>query len=491
MKLSALLQEVEIQTVSTVEDVEIRGVTDRVQDVQPGDAFVCIPGRTTDGHDFAEEAARRGAAVLIVRHPVGGELPQVAVADPRAALARMCGNLYGNPARRMTLAAVTGTNGKTTVAWMLRHIWTAAGYRSGCIGTIGEDSASLQSSVHYTTPAPPMLHRILARQAEAGTHRVVMEASSQALEQQRLAGLRFACGIFTQLTPEHMDVHGTMEHYYRAKRSLFARCGCAVICIDSLWGIRLTREVPCRVWTVSAKYPTADYYAEQIAPCSGGTAWTLCHRGQKFPVRLPMPGAYNAVNAMCAAAAAEVCGGELGRGLASLADLPAIPGRTQRIAADVPFQMYIDYAHTPAALETVLQALRPACAGRLVTVFGCGGDRDRTKRPEMGRIAEQYSDVVILTDDNPRSEDRMQIFGDIEAGMTPGRYRRIPHRPEAIDTAVREAGAGDLILIAGKGHEQYQILDDGVYPLNEYRIAQAAAEKWKKERNDESWNRFS
>lgn len=490
MKLSALLQEVETQAV-TAQEVEINGITDRAQDVQKGNVFVCVPGRTVDGHRFAGLAAQRGAVALITRRPLDIPLPQIIVQDPRAVYARMCGNFYGNPGRRMELTAVTGTNGKTTTAWMLHHIFTDAGYKTGRIGTIPEDDRDLYAQTHYTTPDPPALHRTLRMLARQEVQHTVMEASSQALAQRRLDGLHFACGVFTNLTAEHMDFHRSMEDYYRAKRSLFDQCDCAVIYIDDPWGARLTREIPCRTVTVSEKYPMADYFVEKITTTSRETEFVLHRRGLSRPVVLPMIGTYNVRNAVCAAAVAETCGAALRFALNSLENLPAIPGRMERLRADVPFEIYIDYAHTPAALRAALEALRRVCHGRLIVVFGCGGDRDRSKRPEMGRIADIYGDHVILTNDNPRSEDPQQILQDIAAGMTPGGFRQISDRAEAINTAIQCAEAGDIVLIAGKGHEQYQILNDGVYPLNEYRIAERATETWKKERNDESWNRSS
>ncbi len=479
MQLSILLQDVKTQEVPA-QEVEIRGITDCAQQVQRGEAFVCIPGARQDGHDFAEDAMHRGAAALIVQRTLPVPLPQVLVPSARQAYARMWGNWYGNPARRLRLAAVTGTNGKTTVAWMLHHMLTCCGYRTGRMGTIPEPGADPLTRVHYTTPDPPALHRRLHELVQQSMTHAVMEASSQALEQHRLDGLDFACGVFTNLSPEHLDVHGGMEPYYRCKRSLFERCGCAVVCTDGPYGLRLAAEVPCRVFTVSLRSPSADYVVDDIVPGARWTSFVLQRNGRSYPARMPMTGIYNVSNAACAAAAAEQCGASLQEALHNLETLPVIPGRLERLSLDVPFDVFIDYAHTPEALHQVLTALRPVCKGKLAVVFGCGGDRDRQKRPAMGCIAAELADTVWITDDNPRSEDPGQIRADIAAGMEPGRGRIIPGRAEAIVAAIAEAQAGDTVLIAGKGHEQYQIFSSGVCPLNEYHIAAEAAAVWAK-----------
>ena len=483
MQLSILLQDVKTQEVPA-QEVEIREITDCAQQVQPGDAFVCIPGAHRDGHDFAQEAMRRGAAALIVQRRLPVPLPQVQVLSPRQAYARMWGNWYGNPARRMRLAAVTGTNGKTTTAWMMHHMLTCCGYRAGRMGTIPDPGTDPLTRIHYTTPDPPALHRTLHELAAQSVSHMAMEASSQALEQYRLDGLEFACGVFTNLSPEHLDAHGSMEQYYRCKRRLFDQCRCAVICTDDPYGVRLVGEVRCTVRTVSVRSALTDYSVEEMVPETCRTSFVLRRNGQRYPVQMPMTGIYNVSNAVCAAAAAEQCGAPLTDALHSLETLPVIPGRLERLPLDVPFDVFIDYAHTPEALRQVLTALRPVCPGRLAVVFGCGGDRDRQKRPEMGRIAAELADVVWITDDNPRSEDPGQIRADIASGMHPGCGRIVSDRAEAIAAAIGAARAGDVVLIAGKGHEQYQIFSSGVYPLNEYRIAAEAAAVWEKGKED-------
>jgi UDP-N-acetylmuramoyl-L-alanyl-D-glutamate--2,6-diaminopimelate ligase len=269
-----------------------------------------------------------------------------------------------------------------------------------------------------------------------------------------------------------------MEQYYRCKRKLFAQCDFAVICTDTLWGTRLAQEISGSFVAVSADDATVDAASDAVQ-----TVFRMCRAGRRVTARMPLTGRYNLSNALCAVAAAERCGVHWTDALDSLATLPVIPGRMERLVLDTPFEVFIDYAHTPEALKQVLTALRPVCAARLTVVFGCGGDRDRSKRPEMGRIASMLADRVILTDDNPRSENPERIRADIAAGIT-GEVRQIADRAEAITAAIREASPGDVVLIAGKGHEQYQIFSNGVRPLNEYRIAAEAAAVWKKERND-------
>jgi UDP-N-acetylmuramoyl-L-alanyl-D-glutamate--2,6-diaminopimelate ligase len=479
MQLSILLQDVKTQEVPA-QEIEICGITDCAQQVRPGDAFVCIPGARQDGHDFAEEAICRGASVLIVQRRLPVPLQQVVAESARQAYARMWGNWYGNPARRMHLTAITGTNGKTTTSWMLHHILTGCGYRTGRMGTIPDPGVDPLTQVHYTTPEPPILHRTLHGWSAQGMTHGVLEASSQALVQHRLDGLEFSCGVFTNLSPEHLDVHGSMESYYRCKRMLFDHCSRAVICTDDLWGRRLAAEVPCTVRTASVCTAAADYTVSDIVPDARGTSFVLQRCGQRYPVQIPMTGIYNISNALCAAAAAEQYGVPLTEVVQCLATLPVIPGRMERLPLDVPFDVFIDYAHTPEALQQVLMALRPVCRNRLAVVFGCGGDRDRQKRPEMGRIAAAWADMVWITDDNPRSEDPDQIRMDVAAGLSPERRRIVPGRAEAIAAAIAEAQAGDVVLIAGKGHEQYQIFSSGVYPLNEYHIAAQAAAMWAK-----------
>ncbi len=488
MELSALLHEVEMQA-EPVQEVEISGITDRSADVQPGDLFVCIPGRHADGHAFAAQAAERGTVALVVQAPLPLRLPQVVVPNPRRAFAQLCANFYGRPAARMQMIAVTGTNGKTTTAWLLRRILAQNGRKTGLIGTIAcvPDDASA-SPIHYTTPDPPSLHRQLRDWAAAGAVCVVMEASSQAIAQERLAGIDYSCGVFTNLSPEHLDYHGTMESYYQAKRALFDQCACAVVNIDSPWGARLTRELPCRVVTVSARYPMADYVIDATLYTASDTEFTLTHHRLARTVRLPMVGAYNAMNAACAIAAAAQCGVPMRFAAAALESAPPIPGRMEPMVPELPFRIFLDYAHTPEALEQVLTALRGVCTSRLIAVFGCGGDRDRAKRPLMGAIGGRLADWTILTSDNPRTEPPEQILDEIEAGIADCPHDRIADRAEAIRAAVRMAQPGDCVLIAGKGHEQYQILGAQSHPFDERQIIHDAAKMWKQERNIGSWN---
>ncbi len=478
MQLSVLLQDVKTQEVPA-QDVEICSITDCARQVQPGDAFVCIPGTRWDGHDFAPQAFRQGAAVLVVQRRLRLPLPQVVVDDARSAYARMCGSFCGNPARRLRLTAITGTNGKTTTAWMLHHILTVCGYRTGRLGTIPDGGNDMLSRVHYTTPDPPVFHGTLQRMVEQGMTHAVLEASSQALDQRRLDGVRFACGVFTNLSPEHLDAHGDMTQYYRCKRRLFDQCDSAVICTDTTWGTRLARETDIPCVTVSAQHTAADYTVGEVAQTARATTFQLCHMNRQYTAQMPLTGRYNLSNGLCAIAAAEQCGVPVAEALKTLETLPVIPGRMERLALETPFEVFIDYAHTPEALRQVLTALRPVCTGRLTVVFGCGGDRDRSKRPEMGRIAAALADRVILTDDNPRSENPDRIRADIAAGMAED-AQMIPDRAQAIASAITEACPGDIVLLAGKGHEQYQIFSNGVRPLNEYRIAAEAAEMWKK-----------
>ena len=459
MTLSALFHDVERKP---LQEVEICGITDQSDQVLPGFVFVCISGARADGHRFAAQAELRGAAAVVAEHPVPVAVPQIQVSDARRAYAALCARFYGNPADRLCIAAVTGTNGKTTTAWMLHHILSQNGRKTGLLGTVSP------SELHYTTPPPPELHRQFRQWTDEGITHAVLEASSQALDQQRLAGIRFACGIFTNLSPEHLDYHGSMTSYFRVKQRLFAQCDRAVVWRDSAWGERLVQSVPNAI-TVSAEYD-GDV---RLSDSENGDR--LIIGNESVPLRIPMPGAYNRINGACAIAAAVQLGVPLVAAAEALSAFPPIPGRMECLP-NLPMRVYIDYAHTPAALEQALRALRAQCTGRLITVFGCGGNRDRSKRPVMGAIAARWSDRVILTNDNPRTEDPEHILDEIEAGMR-GPHDRIADRAQAIEAAVAMAEPSDTVLIAGKGHEQYQIIGRESRPFDERRIVYQAAEK--------------
>ncbi|MDD6175305.1 MAG: UDP-N-acetylmuramoyl-L-alanyl-D-glutamate--2,6-diaminopimelate ligase [Firmicutes bacterium] len=475
MKLSTLLNGVPVRA-QTAQDVEITGITEHSDQVEKGNLFVCARGSRRDGHHFAEEAIGRGAAAVVVQHALPQALPQILVTDSKRACAVLSANFFGRPADSLTISGITGTNGKTTTAWILRQLLEQNDCPTGLAGTIQNCAAGFAEPADYTTPEAPQLHALLARMKKQNCTHVVLEASSQALDQQRLFGIRFRCAVFTNLTPEHLDYHHSMEEYYRAKRKLFENCGCAVINIDDPWGARLTREIPGNIIACSGAYPLADYQYSDAVYSPDGTEFTLRTRGGTFRVRIPLPGRCNIENSVCAAAAAIELGVPPRRAFAALEYITPAAGRAQRLELGTPFDVVIDYAHTPDGLQQILQALRPVCRGRLICVFGCGGDRDREKRPLMGAAAVHGSDYVILTSDNPRTEDPRKIMDDILAGMSRAAVpvEQIEERGEAIVRAVSVARAGDLILLAGKGHEAYQIRGDRRIRFDEREIAAEA-----------------
>lgn len=475
MMLSTLLGGVPVRA-QTAQDVEITGITEHSEEVKTGSLFVCVRGNRRNGHRFAEEAIRRGAAAVVVQYALPQAFPQILVADSRKACAAISANFCGRPADSLVISGVTGTNGKTTTAWILKQITEQNGFPTGLCGTVQNCAADFSESASCTTPEAPQLHALLARMKRQNCTHAVLEASSQALDQQRLFGVRFRCAVFTNLTPEHLDYHGSMEEYYRAKRRLFENCDCAVVNIDDPWGARLTREISGKLITCSGAYPLADYQYSDIACLPDGTEFTLRTRSGAFRIRTPLPGKHNVENSVCAAAAAIELGVAPRKVFAALENVVPAAGRAQRLALDTPFDVVIDYAHTPDGLQKILEALRPVCRGRLICVFGCGGDRDREKRPLMGAAAVSGSDHVILTADNPRTENPRSIMDDILVGMTDASIpvEPVEDRAEAIAKAVSIAKPGDLILLAGKGHEQYQIRRDGTFPFDEEAIVREA-----------------
>ena len=478
MKLSTLLQGVLVRA-QTVQDVEITGITEHSEQVEKGNLFVCARGNHKDGHHFAEQAIRAGAAAVVVQHALPQEFPQILVPDSRQACAALSANFFGRPADSLAITGITGTNGKTTVAWILRQILEQNGCVTGLAGTVQNCMAGHCEPASYTTPEAPQLHALLRRMKEQKCTHVVMETSSQALDQQRLFGIRFRCAVFTNLTPEHLDYHHSMEEYYQAKRRLFENCDCAVINIDDPWGARLTRETSGKIITCSGAYPLADYQFSDAVFSPDATEFIVRTQNGRFRVKIPLPGRYNIENSICAAACAVELGVPLRKAFAALENITPAAGRAERLPLGTNFDVIVDYAHTPDGLTKVLAALRPVCRGRLICVFGCGGDRDSEKRPLMGSAAVNGSDYVILTSDNPRTENPRKIMDDILTGMSGASIpvEPVEERAEAIMRAVSIVRAGDLILLAGKGHENYQIRKEGKIAFNEREIVAEAVRK--------------
>jgi UDP-N-acetylmuramoyl-L-alanyl-D-glutamate--2,6-diaminopimelate ligase len=454
---------------------EVGGVTDDSRQVEPGMLFVAVRGSVLDGHQFLPVAAAAGASMAVVEDEGRTSLPHVIVRDARRASAVIAAAAYGNPARDLDLVAVTGTNGKTTTVHLLRHLLDRAGRRAASIGTLGvlldSEGVQLPGGAGLTTPGPVELQRVLRTLVDDGVSAVAMEVSSHSLDQRRVDGLLFDAAVFTNLTRDHLDYHQTMEAYFEAKARLIAHLGAdgvAVVNADEpAWRMLLPATRLLRF--SGSGDPAAEVAAEQPGFGVRGTECTLRFGSERVAARLPLIGAFNVENAVGAAAAAWALGMSPERIAERLATVPQVPGRLE-VVAESPLVLR-DYAHTPDALERALRAVRPFTDGRLIVVFGCGGDRDRGKRPEMGRIAADEADVVVITSDNPRTEDPERILDDIAAGMDGAGYRRVEDRRVAIAEALAIADPQrDVVVLAGKGHETYQIRGTTKHPFDEAEI---------------------
>jgi UDP-N-acetylmuramoyl-L-alanyl-D-glutamate--2,6-diaminopimelate ligase len=450
----------------------VAGLTDDSRAIVAGGCFVAVRGSARDGHDFLPQVAAAGAALAVMAADAQTELPAFVVNDTRAAAATLAAAFYGNPARQLTLVGVTGTNGKTTTVGLLRHLLDGPDTPAASIGTLGVllgDGHPLPGGAGLTTPGPVELQRVLRELVDAGVRRVAMEVSSHALDQQRVGGLRFAAGVFTNLTRDHLDYHGTMDAYLAAKArlvGLLAEDGVAVVNADDVaW--RKLPAAPCTLrFGLGAE---ADLRAEDLRFTPRGSAWLLRQGELSRPVVLPLIGEFNVANALAAAAAALAIGVPLETVAARLATVPQVPGRLE-LLGERPTVLR-DYAHTPDALARALAALRPFTPGKLIVLFGCGGDRDKGKRPLMASVARDGADLLVITSDNPRTEDPERILDDICAPLTPGSYDRIEDRRAAIAHALALADPErDVVLLAGKGHETYQIRGHTSYPFDEAAI---------------------
>ena len=469
MRLNQLLAGVAL-TERRAGDVECSGICYDTRTMVPGCLFVALPGYKTDGHKYIAQALEQGAAAVLCQHPPEGEGPWLVTPDARAALAAVSANWFGHPARDLTLLAVTGTNGKTTTTYLLKAMLEGVlGARVGLIGTnqnmVGEEVLP----AHRTTPESWEVQQLLREMADAGCTHVVMEASSHALVLHRLDGLRFRAGIFTNLTQDHLDFHGTMEAYRDAKGLLFRQSDTAVLNLDDEAGRYFARTVAVPRLTYSERRDEADLTAKNLRLFPDRVEFEAVAAGAISRVRLPIPGGFTVYNAL----GVLTCGLALGLPLADCADAlakaPGVKGRIEVVPVPADFAVIIDYAHTPDALENILTTVRDFTAGRVICLFGCGGDRDRTKRPQMGAIAGSLADVAVVTSDNPRTEDPEAIIRDILPGLegTAAEVVVEPDRRAAIRRALSLAKPGDTVVLAGKGHETYQEVGTQVLHLDE------------------------
>jgi UDP-N-acetylmuramoyl-L-alanyl-D-glutamate--2,6-diaminopimelate ligase len=439
-------------------EVEISGLAYDNRSVTPGTLFFCVPGFKVDGHDFAPDAVERGAAALVCARPLGLGVPEVVVDDVRAAMAEVAARFHGDPTARLRVVGITGTNGKTTTAFLVRSILEQAGERTGLLGT--PEAIDLQAT--------------FARMLDSGDTACAMEVSSHALHLHRADGIHFAARVFTNLTQDHLDFHPTMEEYFVAKRMLFDRPGGpSIVNADDGYGRRLAEEIP-GVLTFGIEND-ADYRAVDVDFDTSGSTFTLRSRdAEEMPIRTRLPGLFNVQNALAAVAAARALGVPLEICAEALANADRVPGRFEPVDEGQEFAVLVDYAHTPDSLENVLKAAREITTGRLHVVFGAGGDRDQTKRPLMGRVASDLADRAIVTSDNPRSEDPGAIVDQVLAG-TGGVAEREVDRRRAIALAIEAAEPGDVVVIAGKGHEQGQEFEGGrKEPFDDVTVAREA-----------------
>jgi UDP-N-acetylmuramoyl-L-alanyl-D-glutamate--2,6-diaminopimelate ligase len=437
--------------------------------------FFCFPGEKADGHDFAAGAVEAGAVALVVERELDVAVPQVVVVDARAAMAPLAARFYGDPTGELRVVGVTGTNGKTTTAFLIREILEGAAISCGLLGTVKQVVGGVEESVERTTPEAIDLQGTLRRMLDGGDRACAMEVSSHAMSLHRADAIHFQVALFTNLTQDHLDFHAGMEDYFLAKRKLFeAGPGTAIVNVDDAYGRRLAEEFECV--TFSAEGADADYSACDVSFDANGAQFTV---NEELEVRTGLPGHFNVANALGAFAVARALGVEAETAAAGLARAARVPGRFEPIDEGQGFAVLVDYAHTPDSLENVLRAARRLTEGRLISVFGAGGDRDRDKRPKMGRAGAELSDLAIVTSDNPRSEDPEAIVAEVVAGMGEGGDVEIEvDRRAAIALALRQAQSGDTVVIAGKGHEQGQEFEAGrKIPFDDREIAREELRK--------------
>jgi UDP-N-acetylmuramoyl-L-alanyl-D-glutamate--2,6-diaminopimelate ligase len=463
-------------------DIVVTGIAYRSSAVRPGDVFFCVPGFAHDGHDFAADAVERGAAAVVATRSLPGiRVPVVIVDDARRALAMASSRFFGRPSDALRIAGITGTNGKTTTAFLLDAILRSAGCATGLIGTIETRIAGVAEPASRTTPESRDLQELLARMVDAGVDAVSMEVSSHAIDLHRVDGIGFAVAAFTNLSQDHLDYHATLEEYFGVKARLLAgvSAGERVVNIDDEHGRRLADSMDVR-WTVGTA-SDASVRASEVRLGPTACSFMLQTPAGSADVTLPLAGAYNVSNALVAAGCAVAMGIGLRDVVAGLESAPQVPGRLERIEAGQDFTVLVDYAHTPDGLASAIRAVRGVTAGRVITVFGCGGDRDPDKRPLMGAIAGQLSDIAILTSDNPRSEDPVGIILQVQDGLAGTAAEHVVEvdRAAAIALALTMARAGDTVLIAGKGHEDYQIFADRTVHFDDREVArEELAKRW-------------
>lgn len=487
MILKQLVASLARVTASGPMDAEIQSLTASSKEVGPGVIFAAIRGSANDGHRFIDEALSAGASAILAEtappSDFGNAVAWLHVPDSRAALAEMASALAGHPWRDLAMAGVTGTNGKTTTAFLIHHVMKTEWHRAGLLGTVSVDDGETVAPATHTTPDPVGLLQLIARMRDHGCRGVAMEVSSHGIHQKRVASIGFDACVFTNLSQDHLDYHGTMEAYFRAKADWFhalatdsrGKKPVAVINIDDAHGAELADEIDGKMPIIRYGFGVhCDFRANNFIQSARGMEFELATKGKSYLVRAPLIGRFNAYNLLAALAAASACGIRPREAVAALAQAPQVPGRMENVGNAGGATVFVDYAHTPDALENACRTLKELNPRRLITVFGCGGDRDRGKRPLMAAAAARHSDACVLTSDNPRSEDPLAILREMEVGIGGKNHRSIVDRAEAISFAVQNSLSGDIVLIAGKGHETSQQFADHAVEFDDRKHAAKA-----------------
>ncbi|MEF9970762.1 MAG: UDP-N-acetylmuramoyl-L-alanyl-D-glutamate--2,6-diaminopimelate ligase [Oscillospiraceae bacterium] len=473
MKLSELLKDIDVLETNADTSIEITDISYDSRKTQKGGLFVAIKGFESDGHKFIAAAKAAGAALVLCEEKPEEELPFVRVADTRVALALVSRNFFGNPAGEMTIVGVTGTNGKTTVTLLLKHVIEEC--KKAKVGLIGTNANMIGTEVletERTTPESYELQKLFRKMSDSGCKYVIMEVSSHSLALSRVEGIRFDVAVFTNLTQDHLDFHKTMEEYAGAKALLFERCEKAAINIDDQWGGYIMERAKCPVFTFSETQLEANLVAKDIRLSASNVKFCALTKENLERVSLEIPGRFSVYNALSVISAAMLLDLGITEACEALKTAKGVKGRVEVVPTPSDFTLLIDYAHTPDALENVLRSMKEVTSGRVIVVFGCGGDRDKTKRPLMGEIATSLADFSIITSDNPRTEQPSEIIGDILSGVkvAKNRYTVIENRIEAICFAIDKHLEGDVIILAGKGHETYQIIGKTKHHMDEREI---------------------
>ena len=473
MKLKSLTENLSVIKSTADPESEISGIAYDSRAVCPGYTFVAIRGLQTDGHNYIPNAVKAGAAVIICEEVPAEDIPFIQVENSRLALSLISAAWFRYPAREMKLIGVTGTSGKTTTTHLIKHILEEAeNAKVGLVGTNGNRIGRELIHTEFTTPESLELQGLFRRMADEGCSYAVMEVSSHSLAMDRVGGLRFDVAAFTNLTQDHLDLHKTMEEYAAAKHRLFLMCDIACMNLDDPYVSTMMQGISCPCLTTSVADPGADLFADQVSLTEQGVSFLAVYGEERIPVTLAIPGMFSVHNALTALSVCMAAGIPLSKAAAALATAKGVKGRVETVPTGKDYTILIDYSHKPDALENVLRTLRPVTKGRLITLFGCGGDRDRQKRPIMGKVAAEFSDFVIVTSDNPRTEDPDAIIAEIVEGLkdasTP--YHVLTDRIDAIHYAIDNASPGDVILLAGKGHEDYQIVGHEKHHMDEREI---------------------